>query len=567
MVALTQADLFEQKHAIRKTYGEITMTNTGWLIVCDAHVKTKIKRVFPQVAQHAAKSIVISDNLENCYDLLWFLERYPMKVQELNYLIERANQYSRIQQDIHDVLEYSRPINKYKLALPPFKYQQVAADLAHTVRGLLLADDVGLGKTASSICLLSDPENLPALFVTLTHLTMQMEREIHRFLPHLKTHVLKKGSYYPFEDNQMPDVIICNYSKLHGWADHLAGKIKYVIFDEAQELRAGGSSLKYEAARYIASEASLTLGLSATPIYNYGIEFFNVIDVIKPGVLGSVHEFTREWCANEKQIDDTKAFGMYLRENGIMLRRTRADVGKELPPVQKLPYYIDSDTKVLDQIKGHAIELARIILNANQEYKGQKMRAAEQFNMMMRQATGIAKAPYVAEFVRMIVESGESVVLYGWHRDVYNIWLERLADLNPVMYTGTESLVAKERGKAEFLEQKSKVMIISLRSGAGLDGLQFHPTCSTVVFGELDWSPGVHEQCIGRLARDGQEKNVVAYYLLSETGSDPVISDVLGIKSEQLEGVVDPNAELFEKLEIDTGGIKKLAQNLLARNI
>ncbi len=71
---------------------------------------------------------------------------------------------------------------------------------------------------------------------------------------------------------------------------------------------------------------------------------------------------------------------------------------------------------------------------------------------MMRQATGIAKAPYVAEFVRMLVESGESVMLYGWHRDVYNIWLERLAEFNPVMYTGTEGPAAKERSKQAFLE-------------------------------------------------------------------------------------------------------------------
>ncbi|MFH4122341.1 ATP-dependent helicase, partial [Acinetobacter baumannii] len=67
------------------------------------------------------------------------------------------------------------------------------------------------------------------------------------------------------------------------------------------------------------------------------------------------------------------------------------------------------------------MELAKVILSSTQEFQGQKLRATEEFNIMMRQATGIAKAPYVAEFVRMLVESGESVMLYGWHRDVYNI--------------------------------------------------------------------------------------------------------------------------------------------------
>lgn len=50
------------------------------------------------------------------------------------------------------------------------------------------------------------------------------------------------------------------------------------------------------------------------------------------------------------------------------------------------------------------------------------------------------------------------------------------------------------------------------------------------MFGELDWSPGVHDQCIGRLDRDGQIKQISAYYLLADSGSDPIISDVLGIK-------------------------------------
>jgi hypothetical protein len=57
----------------------------------------------------------------------------------------------------------------------------------------------------------------------------------------------------------------------------------------------------------------------------------------------------------------------------------------------------------------------------------------------MRRATGLAKAPYVADFVRLLLESEPKVVLFGWHRDVYEIWLDRLADLNPSLYTGSES--------------------------------------------------------------------------------------------------------------------------------
>jgi hypothetical protein len=63
---------------------------------------------------------------------------------------------------------------------------------------------------------------------------MQIKNEIERFAPHLKCHILKKASPYPLhkEGEAAPDVIITSYSKLNGWAEYLAGKIKYVVFDE-----------------------------------------------------------------------------------------------------------------------------------------------------------------------------------------------------------------------------------------------------------------------------------------------------------------------------------------------
>jgi len=108
---------------------------------------------------------------------------------------------------------------------------------------------------------------------------------------------------------------------------------------------------------------------------------------------------------------------------------------------------------------------------------------------------------YVADFVRLLVESGEQVVLYGWHREVYHIWLDRMADLKPALFTGTESTSQKQEAKRRFLAKETPVLIMSLRAGAGVDGLQH--VCKTVVYGELDWSPGVHEQGVGRVFRDG----------------------------------------------------------------
>lgn len=102
-----------------------------------------------------------------------------------------------------------------------------------------------------------------------------------------------------------------------------------------------------------------------------------------------------------------------------------------------------------------------------------------------------------------------------------------------------------------------------LLAGAGLDGLQH--VCKVGVFAELDYSPGIHTQCVGRYWRDGQDETSLAYFLLSESGSDPEIASILGLKRSQSEGIEDPDASLIEDNAVEPGAIKKLAQSYLLR--
>jgi hypothetical protein len=250
-----------------------------------------------------------------------------------------------------------------------------------------------------------------------------------------------------------------------------------------------------------------------------------------------------------------------VREDGLMIRRTRRDVGRELPEVSRARQQVDADPEVLANVESAAAELARVILDTNPHARGEKWHAAEELSYLLRQATGIAKAPYVAAFVRLLIESGERVLLYGWHHEVYRLWGDQLKDLKPAFYTGQESVPQKDESLRRFIEGETQLLILSLRAGAGLDGLQ--DVCRTVVFGELDWSPGVHEQCIGRIHRDGQAEPVVAYFLVADAGSDPVVEDVLGLKAPQSEGVRDPNAEMVEKLQVDPQHIRRLAESYL----
>lgn len=568
-----------------RTYGTARLVRGEWHVNVEPHIAIRLKRLFRRVGkQHGTIKLAATEEVSR--DLLWFAERYPLEIDGRDELETKARAFDQRVESFDALLSGRIAPRTFELAIPPREYQRVAADLAIQSGGLLIADDVGLGKTASAIAALTDASTRPALVVTLTHLPRQWERELGRFAPGLRVHVLRKGTPYDIaqassrarrqsgaqmslvshdqvEGPPFPDVIVTNYHKLAGWADALAGKVRTVVFDEAQELRRADSD-KYRGAWHIAKACSFRIALTATPVYNYGIEFFNLMELIRPDALGSRSEFTTEWCkagfgdANKIPIADPKAFGTYAREAGLMIRRTRADVGRELPHLTKSIVHVDSDEKAIESVGADVAELAKLILAQGGGWS-ERGQAARELDWRLRQATGIAKAPYVAEFVRLLVESGEKVVLYAWHREVYSILADRLARCSPVFYTGTESVNRKDESVRRFIEGDAKVLIMSLRAGAGLDGLQGH--CRNVVFGELDWSPGVHEQAIGRVHRDGQGDPVVAYFLVADSGADPVMLDVLGLKRGQVEHIRDPDAALVESIATDA--VKRLAEEFL----
>lgn len=558
------------------SYGAVAFNGRTWRITCEPQVRSRLKRVFPRVPQGAANHIDLVGSPENSRELLWFLQRYPMTMAaEVQAALEHlAAQHVEMERSLAALVAGRLDLPPFELAKPPREYQRYAGAQVSIRGGLLVADDLGLGKTVTGMCPMAIPENLPAVVVYPAALPNHWPEKLAEFVPNLRVHHIRKGQPYPLirQPRQrindlwdtLPDVILVSYHKLRGWAETLGEIVQYAVFEECQQLRSPDSEI-YRACCHLAAHARLRMGLTATPIYNYGSEFYHVVNPLIPDCLGGYDEFLREWCigspGEKPKLRDAEQFGTYLRREGIMLRRTRAEVGRELPALSKIPHEIESDSQALENITGDAVALAKTILKANEAFTGEKMRAAGEFDRLVRQATGVAKAPYVAEFVRLLVESGQQVLLFGWHREVYGIWLEKLAAFNPVMYTGSESPKEKQAAKEAFIAGDSRVMLISLRAGAGIDGLQYG--CSTVVFGELDWSPGVHEQCIGRVHRDGQSDPVQAFFLISDEGSDPIVSDVLGVKREQIEGVRNPGDNLVERRDIGENQLRQLAQRFL----
>ncbi|MCP1674452.1 hypothetical protein J2T57_001554 [Natronocella acetinitrilica] len=546
-----------------RTYGELARDKeAGRWVLCELapHVAIRLKQLFPRLAKWETRVFRFPADDIHCADLAWFTARYPlaMKAADRKALLAGERRYHRSCTQREEILtpDYTPSVLtglRPGQAVRP--YQGQAIDLVCSRRTLLLGDDVGLGKTYSAAGLMVSPGTLPAAVVVQTNLQYQWEEKLTGFTT-LRVHRIRKARPYALPE---ADVYLFRYSQLLGWIDFFqTGFFTAAVFDEAQELRTGRESAKGRAAAALAAAADYRLGLSATPIYNYGVEMWNIYDILEPGLLGSHEEFLREWTNGDQVVRDPDALGTYLREQHVFLRRTKADVGQQMPPVNTLVEHVSSDPGALAAVEELARALAQKTTTGSFMERG---RAGRELDLLLRQATGIGKAPAVAQFVRILLEAGVPVLLAGWHREVYRIWLEALAEFNPVMYTGSESPAQKEAAKRAFASGETNLMIISLRSAAGLDGIQYR--CSTVVAGELDWSPKVHEQLVGRLYREGQTTVVDAIYLNTDDGSDPPMVELLGLKDAQSAAIIDPNAPVRRR-HSDKGRIQALAERYLA---
>lgn len=553
----------------KKNYGNIyyNKDKNNWIIEkLDPHVSLKMKQLFKKIPSHKTPPFNLPNNMDMCADIKWFMSRYPFKISEsdLKLLKSQEKGFFTQQENIEKVyLPSWVPEENFKLKEGQLLriHQSVAIEVGHQAKKLLLVDAIGTGKSYTAIGSALKEGSLPAAFVVQTHLPKQFEEKIESFC-HLKTHIIKTKTPYKLP---VADIYIFKYSLIAGWTDIFEQNFfKFAMFDEIQELRHGTSTAKGYAANILTQNVDKVLGTTATPIYGYGLEMFHVMEFIKSGCLGTKNEFMIEWCGgyDNKIVKDPKSLGSYLRESQLMLRRTKKDIyGEQIEPniiIENVEY----DEKSVKSVEELAKKLAITTLTGSFTERGQ---AARTLDMKLREATGISKAKSVAFFVKLLVESGEKVLLSGWHREVYDIWNEELKDLNVVMYTGSESSLQKEKNKNEFVNGKANVMIISHTSGAGLDGLQ--SVCSSVVIGELAWSKEVHNQIIGRVDRDGQKDPVSAFIMYTEYGSDPVIMDMLGLKSNQTKGITDPT-EKFTKVNNDRGRLTILAEKYLeSKNI
>ncbi|RYZ93266.1 MAG: hypothetical protein EOP06_01580, partial [Proteobacteria bacterium] len=566
---------------IMKTFGLVTLAAKGKVhygekfsrsqIIVDAepHVMSTARKIFPHgqsvllAGKFTHKVLLLPINHSNAKDVIWLSSRYPLEFapEAEQYLISMADSYDALLKTVSEADKDPETHYTPEAVIPSVplrEHQNQFVNMANLVSRMLLADVMGLGKTISALGTLAESTARPAIVVCPPHLCHQWQREVLRVYPNFKTHVIQGYKTYALPD---VDVIVTSYNRLAPWQDVLYEKpFATVLFDEVHELRKKDTA-KREYARLLSIKAKRAFGLSGTPIFNYGIELWSVIDSIYPDSLGAESDFASEWCVDGK-VREPAVLNAYLKARGLMLRRTPEETGLHFGSASKHVYTLDADLDSLKQLENVMKTLALSIVSAR---VGESDVAAREFDYKLRMATGVAKAKPVAQFVRMICEQGEKVLLAGFHRDVYEIWNKELSDFNPVMVTGSESAVQKAASVKKFIEDDNcKVIILSHKSGSGIDGLQF--VCRNVVFGELDWSPHVMDQIVMRVDRDGQRSHPQAYYMTVNDGSDPFIMNIITGKRSQHDGIIEgksAEASVIEGQSYDPTRVLEMAKAYL----
>jgi SNF2 family DNA or RNA helicase len=549
-----------------RTYGRVKYDEAtdSYIVRAEPMVLELAKRVFPgsESGRIGSGSVKFPATRRLVGELNWLMMRYPLEIETPERFAadrDRAVAHALRREENMDVPPISPPAT-FTGTLYPFQ----AKDAAYAVKNerVLLANDMGLGKTVEALGAFAACGARPMLVVVPPNLRMQWRRMAGTFLdlapegagaqdllagtdlrrdPEIRaeamTHVLKGLTPYPLPRKP---IYIVHYGLLKAWKRailELAPPV--VVFDEIQELRHPDTA-KYTAASDIAAQARFAWGLSGTPIYGFGAEMWSVMNIIDFQCLGDRESFSKEWCTDYGGVvvEEPEVLGDHLRREGLMLRRlkTDAEVAIHLPPKRRVVHIVEKDEAKYSSLIAEAVRLASGYASIKDwQAKGLAMR---QIEGGVRKASGVAKAPYVAAFVRGLVEAGERVLLCAYHHDVEDVLAEEIGMFS-LRVTGRETQKEKDQAIKMFAKGRANVLILALRSTAGLDGLQGAGTC--VVFAELDWSPAIHVQAEDRLHRIGMDatrESLLAYYMVSDTGIDETMQEALGVKVGQFVGIM-----------------------------
>lgn len=446
--------------------------------------------------------------------------------------------------------------------------------------GGCLADDMGLGKTLQAIAVLQrhkeihvgqtnletpeagqlalfegSAESHTSLVIVPATLIQNWINEITRFAPSLKTlshaGISRKKSASKFK---YADVIISSYHTIRQDIEFIREfPFNYVILDESQVIKNPHSKV-YRA--MIELQARHRLVLTGTPIENSLTDLWSQINFVNEGLLGSLSFFKKQFVNNiEKKKNKEQEDRLKQLINPFILRRTKEEVAKELPPLYEHHRFCnmtDEQRRVYEEEKS----TVRNSLLENIEEIGMERSALMVLKALtrLRQISnhpamvedeydgGSGKYDEVFRNIESVVSKGHKVLIFSSFVKHLKLYAERLESLDWkfAMLTGS---TRDRAGQVDFFQDDPdcKIFLISLKAG----GVGLNLTAADYVF-ILDpwWNPAAEMQALNRAHRIGQDKRVFVYRFISNHTVEEKIQRLQERKSELARTFVASNNPL-----------------------
>jgi len=424
-------------------------------------------------------------------------------------------------------------------------FQKDGIDFLTTHSNVLLADQMGLGKTVQVIGLINRlPELKRILIICPASLRLNWERELKKWLVRpYRIQVLNGGK--TFDHNA--DIVVVNFDILSRHRIFLIEKSwDLLVIDEAHYLKnpttlrctavfGNGGVLK-------PIPAVRRVFVTGTPIENRPKEIWTLVSQLSPTDFGNWTEFALQYCEGRKTNRGLMANGASNLEElqarlrtTVMIRRLKKEVLHDLP--EKRRQLIELPPNGCTDIVQHEYRIWERYLSAKAELcpetdEDSYEEAVERLRYEVRLAfaelararheVAKAKVPYVMEHLNNF--GHEKVVVFAHHRAVINKLKEGLGD-RAVAFHGAMGISSRQKAIDDFQKKPEVQFFIGSIMAAGC-GITL-TAASNVVFAELDWTPGKVAQAEDRVHRIGQRNAVLVQYLVFDNSVDAKMAKTL----------------------------------------
>jgi SNF2 family DNA or RNA helicase len=353
---------------------------------------------------------------------------------------------------------------------------------------------------------------------------MNWQREAAKFAPDLRVLVLQ-GAERKLQFRKIPkaDLVLTSYALLHRDLEALLEhEFHLLVLDEAQHIKNPGAQVTQAVA---ALHADHRLCLSGTPVENHLGELWSLMEFLMPGFLGTLESFRSTWQTPiEKNGNESRRAALARRVGPLILRRTKHDVAKELPPKTEILHEIEMGEAQKDLYETVRSTMDKQVRQAL-AIRGQQAQIVFLDALLkLRQicchprllgedhaAGGSAKFDYLVDLLETFREEGHRVLVFSQFTTMLDL-IEAHLIAEEVSYLKLTGATKDRQSLVErFQGGEGEVFLISLKAGG--TGLTL-TGADTVIHYDPWWNPAAENQATDRAYRIGQDKPVFVHKLI-----------------------------------------------------